>query len=191
MPGDHLPLNTGTSPDPLKNHKATKPAFNVGPLSVCQWNAGVSLASNRKLSDLSWTPSDKTFWLCAWICLRVQCTSIRHINAGFCMYSDLLICNEARHLVCSYSIRHAFSLGVPTMGLWSAAPSGKASGLLIFHQTCLLVGGPYRAFVKCSSTRQGILSVNIPLDMPSGRGPYHWFITCSSFRQGIWSFNIQ
>ena len=26
-------------PDPLKNHKATKPAFNVGPSSACQQNA--------------------------------------------------------------------------------------------------------------------------------------------------------
>ena len=25
--------------DPLKNHKATKPAFNVGPSSACQGNA--------------------------------------------------------------------------------------------------------------------------------------------------------
>ena len=30
-------LNTG--PDPLKNHKATKPAFNVGPSSASQRNA--------------------------------------------------------------------------------------------------------------------------------------------------------
>ena len=29
--------NTGL--DPLKNHKATKPAFNFGPLSACQRNA--------------------------------------------------------------------------------------------------------------------------------------------------------
>ena len=27
-----------TGPDPLKNHKATKPAFNVGPLSAHQRN---------------------------------------------------------------------------------------------------------------------------------------------------------
>ena len=29
--------NTGS--DPLKNNKATKPAFNVGPSSACQRNA--------------------------------------------------------------------------------------------------------------------------------------------------------
>ena len=28
-----------TGPDPLKNHKATKPAFNVWPSSACQRNA--------------------------------------------------------------------------------------------------------------------------------------------------------
>ena len=32
-----FPTNTG--PDPLKNHKATKPAFNVGPSSARQRNA--------------------------------------------------------------------------------------------------------------------------------------------------------
>ena len=32
-----FPSNTG--PDPLKNHKATKPAFNVGPSSARQRNA--------------------------------------------------------------------------------------------------------------------------------------------------------
>ena len=32
-----FPCNTG--PDPLKNHKATKPAFNVGPSSARQQNA--------------------------------------------------------------------------------------------------------------------------------------------------------
>ena len=34
MPDDPLPLKTGTSPDPMENHKATKPAFNVWQLSV-------------------------------------------------------------------------------------------------------------------------------------------------------------
>ena len=30
---------SNTGPDPLKNHKATKPAFNVGPSSARQRNA--------------------------------------------------------------------------------------------------------------------------------------------------------
>ena len=30
---------SNTSPDPLKNHKATKPAFNVGPSLARQGNA--------------------------------------------------------------------------------------------------------------------------------------------------------
>ena len=29
----------GDSPDPLKNHEATKPALNDGPSSACQRNA--------------------------------------------------------------------------------------------------------------------------------------------------------
>ena len=28
---------SNTGPDPLKNHKATKPAFNVGPSLVFKW----------------------------------------------------------------------------------------------------------------------------------------------------------
>ena len=34
---------SNTGPDPLKNHKATKPAFNVGPSSAHKRNA-ISLA---------------------------------------------------------------------------------------------------------------------------------------------------
>ena len=34
---------SNTGPDPLENHKATKPAFNVWPPSACLLN-GVSLA---------------------------------------------------------------------------------------------------------------------------------------------------
>ena len=30
---------SNTDPDPLKNHKATKPKFNVGQSSACQRNA--------------------------------------------------------------------------------------------------------------------------------------------------------
>ena len=51
-----------TGPDPLKNHKATRPAFNVwaiiGPLLVV---VGLSLPSPTKKSFQSWTPSDNTF----------------------------------------------------------------------------------------------------------------------------------
>ena len=83
-----------TSPDPLKNHKATKPAFNVGPPSaaakhhlngVC-WQADVGplivafemnplsphqLKIKRKKLSQSWTPSEKTFWIRA--CLFKKC----------------------------------------------------------------------------------------------------------------------
>ena len=39
-----------TGPDPLKNHKATKPAFNVGPSSARQRNA-ISMAFNWRADD--------------------------------------------------------------------------------------------------------------------------------------------
>ena len=34
----NIGFSSNTGPDPLKNHKATKPAFNVGPLLACQQN---------------------------------------------------------------------------------------------------------------------------------------------------------
>ena len=67
-----LSKKCNTSPDPLKNHKATKPAFNVGPSSPRQRNDGdplimvfrSSLASSiKKRSNLFGPPSDKIFWV--------------------------------------------------------------------------------------------------------------------------------
>ena len=79
-----------TGLDPLENHKATKPAFNVGPASACErkaismafrWRAhggpfiaifGSSIPPSTKKQNntktkkklcQSWTPSDKTFWI--------------------------------------------------------------------------------------------------------------------------------
>ena len=42
----NIDFHSNTGPDPLKNHKATKAAFSVGPSSARQQNAlnGVSLA---------------------------------------------------------------------------------------------------------------------------------------------------
>ena len=72
-----------TSQHPLKNHKATKPAFNVGPSLARQRNAismafpwwaddgpfiavfGSYIPSN--VHDQIWTPSDKTFWIRMWV----------------------------------------------------------------------------------------------------------------------------
>ena len=39
-----------TGPDPLKNHKATKPAFNVGPSSARQRNA-IEMAFHWQVED--------------------------------------------------------------------------------------------------------------------------------------------
>ena len=67
-----------TGPDPLKNHKATEPAFNVRPLSARQRNINAmafrwwpmmahvkrylhQLKQNKKKRYQIWTPSDKTF----------------------------------------------------------------------------------------------------------------------------------
>ena len=77
----------------LENHKATKPAFNVEPSSAHQrntilmefrWRAnddplivvfGSSLSSSTKKTTYkkcqSWTPSDKTFWIRAWILVAI------------------------------------------------------------------------------------------------------------------------
>ena len=74
---------SNTGPDPLKNHKATQPAFKVWPSSVCQQNAilmfywclmavaidphfvvfGTSLLSSEKKLYQSWTPSGKAIWI--------------------------------------------------------------------------------------------------------------------------------
>ena len=40
-----------TSQDPLKSHKATKQAFNVGPSSACQRNAIPSMAFHWRATD--------------------------------------------------------------------------------------------------------------------------------------------
>ena len=70
-----------TGPDPLKIHKATKPAFNVGPSSARQRNAmsmafrwracdgpiknvfGSSIPFQLKKHYQNWNPSDETFWI--------------------------------------------------------------------------------------------------------------------------------
>ena len=38
-PDKNIGFLSNTAPDPLENHKDTKPAFNVGPSSACQQNA--------------------------------------------------------------------------------------------------------------------------------------------------------
>ena len=75
-------INNNIGPDPLKNHKATKPAFHVGPswtrqrnAIYCQWWAAYievgylgSLFSPHQLEKCPmWTPFGKTFQICAWI----------------------------------------------------------------------------------------------------------------------------
>ena len=37
-PPEKSGFSSNTDPDPLKSHKATKPAFDVGPSSACQGN---------------------------------------------------------------------------------------------------------------------------------------------------------
>ena len=60
---------SNTGPDPLENHKATMPAFYVGPTSARQRPLIVvfesSLPSSNKQTKRcqSLTPSDKTFWI--------------------------------------------------------------------------------------------------------------------------------
>ena len=64
---------SNTAPDPLKNHRATKPAFNVGPYNWCFAGGTIMVivvfgssipSSTKNRGTLSnWTPSDKTFWI--------------------------------------------------------------------------------------------------------------------------------
>ena len=72
---------SNTGPDPLKNHKAERPAFSVGQLSAYQGNEslkwrfasgpmiallvvfGSSLPSAIKKHCKGRIPSDKTFWI--------------------------------------------------------------------------------------------------------------------------------
>ena len=82
-----LGLLSKSVPDHLKHHKVTKPAFNVGPSSVRQRNA-ILMAFSWWAEDgplivvfgwflslppqiikrcKSWTPSNKTSWICAWV----------------------------------------------------------------------------------------------------------------------------
>ena len=88
---------SNTGPDPLKNHKATKQAFNIGQSSARQllkWRfAGRPMMAHLKLylDPLSrqtkkerkkkqkkqnkryqiWTPSDKNFWIGPWARLSI------------------------------------------------------------------------------------------------------------------------
>ena len=74
---------SNTGPDPLKNHEATKSAFNVWPSSARQRNA-ISMAFRwrsdggpfiavfgspipHQLKRDQRPPSDKTFWIRAWL----------------------------------------------------------------------------------------------------------------------------
>ena len=70
---------TNTGSDPLKNHKATKPAFSdggpllvvIGPPSATSTKQKKKKKKKKKkkrkkkktFSKLSWTPSDKKFWV--------------------------------------------------------------------------------------------------------------------------------
>ena len=80
----NIGFQSNTGPDPMTNHKAIKPAFNVGPSSVRQQNALLagrrwpaysdiwlvllSLSSTKKQNKKRqrWTPSNKTPLISAW-----------------------------------------------------------------------------------------------------------------------------
>ena len=62
---------SNSGPDPLKKHKATKPALNVGPLAF-RWRADVGphivvfgsfLLSTTRKKTSKLDPSGKTFWI--------------------------------------------------------------------------------------------------------------------------------
>ena len=74
---------SNTGQDPLKNHKATKPAFNVGQSSADDGPFivvfGSSIPSSTKKRFQIGTPSDKTFWIRAHgITVSYQLQQCRH-----------------------------------------------------------------------------------------------------------------
>ena len=67
----NLEFLSNTGLDPLKNHKATKPEFNVWPFEWC-FAVGQIMAhlkwyldhlSSQLQKRQNWIPSDKTFWI--------------------------------------------------------------------------------------------------------------------------------
>ena len=69
---------SNTGPDPMKNHKAAKPAFICTPakshlmafrsraddgLLIAVYGFSLPLSLKKKTRCKSWTPSDKTFWI--------------------------------------------------------------------------------------------------------------------------------
>ena len=56
---NHKNILSNTGPDPLKNRKATKPTFNVGPSSTSQRNA-ISMAFQRNAISMTfrWKAND-------------------------------------------------------------------------------------------------------------------------------------
>ena len=82
VPENHKAVGflSNIAPDPHENHKATKPAFNVGPISAHQWRfAGGPImarfywyldslspsSTNKNVVKVELDPSYKTFWVCA------------------------------------------------------------------------------------------------------------------------------
>ena len=102
-----------TGPDPLKYHKATKPAFNVGQSSApasetplkFRWQAddgpfivvfGSSIPSSTKKIHQIWTPSDKTFWIRA-----CNCTFNKETHGG-CIFRKIV--NITENVTITYHI---------------------------------------------------------------------------------------
>ena len=96
-------------PSNIENHKATKPAFNGGPLSARQRKAILmafrlraddgplivefrsSLYPLKKTKKTSyWTPSDKIFWIRAWF-------------ESFKLTNRATIFREAKRLICNFN----------------------------------------------------------------------------------------
>ena len=77
---------SNTGPDPLKkiakllgqnsmlghHPDASETPFNNGPLLVVFWSSTLSSTKRRKKHCQSWTPSDKSFWIRAWLGCKVS-----------------------------------------------------------------------------------------------------------------------
>ena len=71
-----------TGPEPLKIHKATKPAFNAGQPLARQRNT-IEAREKKRI----WTPSDETFWIRAWCVERGYL--VRFCKIVLCVFSSL------------------------------------------------------------------------------------------------------
>ena len=66
-PPEKIGFISKACPDPLKNHKTTKPAFIVGPYQCCLNPLSPQENKPNQKTHQNWTPTRKSFWIGAWM----------------------------------------------------------------------------------------------------------------------------